>query len=163
MSKTPKFGSHARKEATRNKSQEREVFVAVDEHETLIETPPTDHNPDDMRETFFLEALELDADFYLMPRDQWRQSWKVERATEESLRLLRRSGWRGADEDVLEAFCPAHPHHAEACRALATRAGKRIKSRVEAALDVYFACYQPRPLWETVLGALTTPNTLIEL
>lgn len=107
-----------------------------------------------MREHFLLEALELLSDFYLLPREQWRESWKIERALETALRNLRGAGWRGSEEDVFHAFWPDHPHHAEACAALATKRGKAIIERLEDALLVFFACYQPKPHWETVLGAL---------
>lgn len=169
MSKNQKFGSRARKAATKNKTHEREAFILEGENESdllseiFADKIEVDSPTAEYRQMFLLESLELFADFYLLPQAQWKESWKIERAVDQSLCHLRGSGWRGSDEDVLHAFVPNHPHHEEACKALSTRAGKRIKPRVEAALDVYFAAHKPTPLWETVLGALPRVNELIEL
>jgi len=119
-----------------------------------MKKPPMHTYSADWREHFWLEAVELLSDFYLLPAERYSESWKIERAFEASLRQLRGAGWRGSEEDVFHAFWPDHPHHAEACAALATKRGKAIMERLEDALDKFFACYQPKPHWETVLGAL---------
>ncbi|BCM90567.1 hypothetical protein IAD21_02421 [Abditibacteriota bacterium] len=109
------------------------------------------HNAD-WRETYLLEVLELMSDFFLLPT--YENSWKIERALESAFSHLRDTGWQGSDNDVFEAFEPGHPMHDEVCAALSTKEGLKIIDSVESALDRFFACYNPRPHWETVLGAL---------